>query len=337
MRLNRWPVLQTGHGMSQRPGAIDAAFLVNGGFGSAAGERAERIAAELGSANTVVTYRAASRSGTVSEMRRALAEHRPKVAYAMDLAAAPIDASTPARGAAAMLGRVGYGKSSRIIVRGSHHRTQLVDAGYDRVSVIPDSVDLSFFRPVEVDALRTQLGLDNTLTVGVQGNFTWFPQLGGGIGWDLIEAVGRNQDLNVRAVIVRSGPGIAELRVLAGTYGISDRLHAMGRVPYPDLPSYLSLCDVCLLTQTNDPSSWARTTGKLPRYLAAGRHILASRVGTAADLLPEDMLIGYDDIAKQCADEIRKGFDSNPTRWRAQAEGHGRRYRGAPRRSCDSI
>jgi hypothetical protein len=55
----------------------------------------------------------------------------------------------------------------------------------------------------------------------------------------------------------------------------------------------VSLIDVCLLTQTNDPASWVRTTGKLPAYLAAGRYVLASAVGTAADVLPETMLITY--------------------------------------------
>jgi hypothetical protein len=36
-----------------------------------------------------------------------------------------------------------------------------------------------------------------------------------------------------------------------------------------------------------------RTTGKLVQYMAAGRFILASRVGAAATLLPEPMLVDY--------------------------------------------
>ena len=57
---------------------------------------------------------------------------------------------------------------------------------------------------------------------------------------------------------------------------------------------YLSLIDVCLVTQTNEPSSWVRTTAKLPNYLAAGRYILASAVGTAQAILPDEMLIPYE-------------------------------------------
>ncbi|NOX31127.1 MAG: glycosyltransferase family 4 protein, partial [Actinobacteria bacterium] len=189
--------------------------------------------------------------------------------------------------------RISYGQAERVIVRGQHHKTQLVEAGYGHVSVIPDGVDLSAIKPIDVDDLRARLNLSDVLTVGVQGNFTWYPDLGGGLGWDLIQAIGRRPDLPIHAVLIGDGPGIAELRQLADKLNVADRVHVVGRVPYPELPKYLSLCDVTLLTQTNDPSSWARTTGKLPTYLASGRHVLASRVGTAADLLPERHLIDY--------------------------------------------
>ena len=55
----------------------------------------------------------------------------------------------------------------------------------------------------------------------------------------------------------------------------------------------LTAVDVALSTQTNDTVGRVRTTGKLVQYMAAGRFILASRVGTAAALLPEVMLVDY--------------------------------------------
>ncbi len=53
---------------------------------------------------------------------------------------------------------------------------------------------------------------------------------------------------------------------------------------------------MCLSTQTNDLVGNVRTTGKLPLYLAAGRFILASRVGEAAIILDDDMLVDYDGV-----------------------------------------
>ena len=299
---------------------VMAEFLVNGRRGSAAGERAERIAARLGAGHAVVTYREGTRRRAVTSMITSLRRNRPTVVYAMDLAVAPIcawalssprsplvvdtgdtpvhflnliGASRRAKLAASVLESVGYGRSGRIVVRGRYHADQLLAAGHAHVTVIPDGVDLQTFRAHDVSHLRHRLGLGDVMTVGVQGNFTWYPELGGGIGWDLIEALARRPKLNIHAVFIGEGPGIAQLRVLAQARGVGDRMHVIGRVPYSELPYYLSLCDVTLLTQTDDPSSWARTTGKLPTYLATGRHVVASRVGTAADLLPEHHLVDY--------------------------------------------
>jgi len=300
------------------PREIVAQFLVNGGPGSAAADRAERIAHAV-AGRTVVTYRRGTRVADIFSMVRSVRRLKPRVVYSMDLAVAPtiawllsgrkpfvvdtgdtprffldlINAPLWARWSASLLERVSYGQAERVIVRGQHHKTQLVEAGYGHVRVIPDGVDLAAIKPIDVGDLRARLNLSDTLTVGVQGNFTWYPDLGGGLGWDLIQAIGRRPELPIHAVLVGDGPGIAELRQLADKLNVADRVHVVGRVPYPELPKYLSLCDVTLLTQTNDPSSWARTTGKLPTYLASGRHVLASRVGTAADLLPERHLIDY--------------------------------------------
>jgi hypothetical protein len=51
--------------------------------------------------------------------------------------------------------------------------------------------------------------------------------------------------------------------------------------------------DIALSTQTNNLPGQVRTTGKLPEYMAADRFIIASRVGEAAFLLPELMLLDY--------------------------------------------
>jgi glycosyltransferase involved in cell wall biosynthesis len=295
-------------------------FLVNGRSTSAAAERARRVAAALGEERTILMYRVGGRARDVARFAREAARTRFDSVYAMELAVVPaisaalawrrrpvivdtgdapadflklVSAGKTAVLAAEGLERMGYGVADRIIVRGSHHEKTLRERGYTGITVVPDGVDLDVFRPVDDRALRRRLGLERVFTVGIQGNFTWYPSLGGGLGRELVEAIALRRDRPVHAVLIGEGPGIPELRALARTHGIAERLHVMGKVPYQELPRYLGLCDVCLLTQTNDPSSWVRTTGKLPGYLAAGRYVLASRVGTAADLLPQDMLIDY--------------------------------------------
>lgn len=295
-------------------------FVVNGGPTSAAAARARRIAAELGDDGCVIRYRTGSRVTDVARLLKDTMSRRYDVIYAMELAVVPVIAAAlgssrhkilvdtgdapaaflrlvaagrPKVLAAQCLESVGYRIASHIIVRSAYHREWLVERGFRDVSVVPDGVDVDDFVPVDASALRRQLGLDGAFTVGIQGHFTWYPSLGGGLGSELVKAIALCRDLPLRAVLIGDGVGLPYLRVLASELGVSHRLHVLGQVPYEDLPRYLSLCDVCLLTQTNDESSWVRTTGKLPGYLAAGRYILASRVGTAATLLPEEMLVEY--------------------------------------------
>jgi glycosyltransferase involved in cell wall biosynthesis len=187
-----------------------------------------------------------------------------------------------------------YRRATAVVVRGRHHAAVMRGQGVRRVEVIPDGVDLSIVKPVADTDLRALLGLSDVLTVGIAGHFTWYEALGGGLGWELVHALARLRDLPVHGVLLGDGPGIAHLRLLAAELGVADRLHILGRVPYAQYARYLGLIDICLITQTNDPSSWVRTTGKLPGYLATGRYVLASAVGTVVDVLPDEMLIAYE-------------------------------------------
>ena len=60
-------------------GQLEALFLVNGGPGSAAGERAERIARALPHARSAAVYRRAGRRGATGDMLRALRRSRRRV------------------------------------------------------------------------------------------------------------------------------------------------------------------------------------------------------------------------------------------------------------------
>lgn len=295
-------------------------FLANGPAGSAAAERGRRIAVAT-NARTRVLHRDAGRLRSVWDLARETRSIHPDLVYCVDLAAVPVavgalsgrtaqlvvdtgdypsaflrqvGAGRAKVAAALMMEEVVYRRANAVVVRGRHHAAVMRGHGVRRVEVIPDGVDLSVVRPVSDLALRAHLGLDDVLTVGTAGHFTWYEALGGGLGWELVHALARLRDLPVHGVLIGDGPGIAHLRLLAAGLGVEERLHILGRVPYEQYARYLGLIDVCLLTQTNDPSSWVRTTGKLPGYLAAGRFVLASAVGTAVDVLPDEMLIPYE-------------------------------------------
>lgn len=186
-------------------------------------------------------------------------------------------------------------QADSLVVRGREHQQHLKQLGFTS-HVIQDGVDSAEFQRLDAGKLRQELGLDKTLTVGLVGSSIWSEKLGMCYGWELIELLRQLPDSRVHGVIIGDGTGIPHLKERCRQYGIEDRVHFLGFVPFPKLPLYLNLIDVCLSTQTNDLVGRVRTSGKLPLYLATGRYVLASAVGEATLVLDSEMLVPYDGV-----------------------------------------
>jgi glycosyltransferase involved in cell wall biosynthesis len=156
---------------------------------------------------------------------------------------------------------------------------------------IPDGVDTDLFVPGADGDLRSRLGLpEDALVVGLTGSLRGSSPY----GWDLVEALSLLRDRPVHGLVVGDGDGLENLRRRAAKLAVSDRLVLTGQVPHGDIPRYVSAMDVCLSRQTNDAVGRSRTTAKLPEYLACDRYVLATAVGGAAEILPEEMLLPYE-------------------------------------------
>lgn len=190
--------------------------------------------------------------------------------------------------------RLAQNRSAALVVRGTRHQEHLRQQGHRRVEVIRDGyVEPAAVDPGRVDALRSRLGLEGRFVLGVMGSTVFSPRLGICYGWDLVEALAALPDLPVHGLVIGDGTGLGWLKEKAVRLGVADRVVFTGRIPYPEVPVHLRLMDVALSTQTNNLPGQVRTTGKLPEYMAAGRFILASKVGEAALLLPPEMLLEY--------------------------------------------
>ena len=181
-----------------------------------------------------------------------------------------------------------------ITVRGTKHRRLLASHGYRHVFVIPDGVDPSHSRYIYDPALRSKIvGDRDGVTVGVMGTTHWNRKREMCYGWELVEILHLLKDLPLFGIVIGNGSGLPHLKRRAEQCGVRDRIAFVGRIPYEEVPRYVSLMDIALSTQTNDLVGQVRTTGKLPEYLACGRYVLASRVGEAALVLPDEMLVPY--------------------------------------------
>ena len=286
-------------------------------------DRGRAFAARLGpSWRAAIGYRSPGRVGSVRAFAQWLARESPDGVSVLDMALAGVlagawhsvrrhvpvvvdtgDAITALARSGGMRGPLGLAATAalerfslrtadQLVVRGTYHRELLAARGIES-TFVPDGVDLTAFTPVNGAARRQTLGLGDALVVGLVGSSVWSPALGLTYGWDLVELMGHVRDLPVRGLLVGDGSGIDLLRRRAVELGVADHIVFAGRQPMTALPDLLAACDVCLSTQTNDVPGNVRTTGKLPLYLACGKYILASQVGEAARVLPEEMLVPY--------------------------------------------
>lgn len=302
-------------------------FLINGGPTGPLSTRAEAFAERLkGQYDIHLLYRSEHKISSLLRFAVTLFRLRPSLSYVFDmgysgvLAAAlyklwannrvVIDTGDVIYELAKSLGtrsRIGLWLTQQLeklsliiadhlIVRGTRHQQWLRSQGISRVEVIQDGVDVESFQSAEATALRRQLALDKVLTIGLIGTSVWNEQWDMGYGWELVETLRLLRDEPVKGILIGDGDGIPRLKARCREYGIEENMLFLGHVPYEQLPLYLDLIDVCLSTQTNDLVGQVRTTGKLPLYLAAGRFILATRVGEAARVLDDDMLVDYEGV-----------------------------------------
>jgi glycosyltransferase involved in cell wall biosynthesis len=339
-------------------------FLVNGSAGSIEAVRARGLARGL-SASVHFLFREGNRLGSLWHWHRELGRLRPDLVYVLNTALPGallavwwqrrhglpylLDTGDAIYWMAKLSGinagwrlpllwaleKLAQSHAATIVVRGTRHREYLLTQGFPRVQVVRDGyAEQGSATPESVAALRRQLGLENRFVVGVMGSLVFSPRLNLCYGWDLVQALTRLKDLPVTGLVIGDGNGRAWLEARAREAGVADRIVFCGRIPYAQVPTYLRLMDVALSTQTNNIPGQVRTTGKLPEYMAAERFILASRVGEAAILLPELMLLSY-------SGEVDVGYPSRLADRIRQLHGHPElceirhRLPGVARRECN--
>lgn len=300
------------------------AFVVNGTPESAMGQRAREFARRLPGCDIQCCYRAGWKGLAALRLWRELVAFRPAVCCVFDhgldgvLATAAycrihripwiLDTGDNIVALGIALGRTGasriatqwldtFGERSadHIVVRGRGHHDAYAARGI-AATWIPDGVDVEQFA---AKSLPDEPSATNPLVIGLIGSSQWNGPTVMFYGQELIDVAcdlaSRNDfPFPVRGLMIGDGSGIPVLQQRLRDRGLEHLVTFLGRRNYDDLPSLLASMHVCLSTQTDDDVGAVRTTGKLPLYLAAGRFVLASRVGEAARILPPAMLVPYD-------------------------------------------
>ncbi|HSH94172.1 MAG TPA: glycosyltransferase [Roseimicrobium sp.] len=321
-------------------------ILVNGSKDSIEAVRARGLSSRCAAGSVEILYREPDRNATARTWNESLDRRRPDLIYVINTAQPGLGVALSQRfrnripyildtgdavfemaraSGLAPLWRLpllwagewlGQRMAATVVVRGSRHVEHLKSAGILHVAMISDGCSEAVEpSPQSVEALRLRHGLGDARIVGVLGSLVYSPRLRICYGWDLLNALVRLRDLNVKGLIIGDGPGKDWLTGEAERLGVKDRVVFCGRIPYAEVPAYLRLFDIALSTQTNNLPGQVRTTGKIPEYMAAGRFILASRVGEAERLLPPEMLVDFHgemdpEYPARLAERIRGVFEN---------------------------
>ncbi|MFY7863784.1 TIGR04063 family PEP-CTERM/XrtA system glycosyltransferase [Roseateles sp.] len=165
-------------------------------------------------------------------------------------------------------------------------RSDIVARGIasDKVTVIPNAVDIDAFEPGASpdDALKAELGLTGCTVLGFIGSFYAYE------GLDLLldalpHIVAQRPD--VRVLLVGGGPQDAALKAQAQRLGLADKVVFTGRVPHAQVNRYYDLVDALVYPRHSMRLTELVTPLKPLEAMAQGRLLVASDVGGHKELI----------------------------------------------------
>ena len=158
----------------------------------------------------------------------------------------------------------------------------LAEEGYAKpIEVFPLGVDTEKFYKFSVERLKTQLNLDEKFVIGYVGRLL---EIKGVVC--LVEMM-RYLPEYVHLLIVGSGPEERNLRTTASKYGLENRIHFMGNVPYTQLPHYINCMDVGIVP-SKTTKRWKEQFGRaLVEFMSCEVPVIGSDSGSIPEVLGE--------------------------------------------------
>lgn len=195
--------------------------------------------------------------------------------------------TTPLKRQLARCERAVLWTASKIFVVSDVDRRDLIARGIpaERIILNPNGVSPERFTTGGGAAVRRELGLSSDdVVVGFVGTFgPWHgaPLLAGVFG-RLSQSMP-----SLRALFVGQGPELDQTREEVRNSGSDEAIRFVGRISPPDVPAYLDACDILVAPHVPLPDAieFFGSPTKVFEYMAAGKAIVASRLGQIGEVL----------------------------------------------------
>ena len=171
-------------------------------------------------------------------------------------------------------------RSNRISVVSDNAARDLLNSGAppDRLRTVPNGVDVERFAGVDPVNLSE---LDGAFTVCFSGLF--YPWHGVRFLAEAFAQLHRERP-DARLLLVGEGEEAPAVRAVLARHGALEATHFAGLIPRTEVPRYLAAADVLVSPHAN-VRDFIGSPIKLFEYMAAGRAIVATRVGQIPDML----------------------------------------------------
>ncbi len=166
------------------------------------------------------------------------------------------------------------------ISRALEQRALALGCARERVMFLPGGAPAETVRPLEAASARQACGLAPGAQVAAYLG-TPYPEEAG----RFLAAAARLAPERPGLRLLFIGAPRQWLRRAAEQAGLAERVVFAGKVPDAELARWLACADFFILPMTDNPYHRSRWPNKTGEYLAAGRPILASKVGEARRLL----------------------------------------------------
>ncbi len=179
--------------------------------------------------------------------------------------------------AAEFLESEAFASTSLLVTVSQELKGLLLDAGAppSRVAVVPNGVDSDEFSP-QGEVYRD--GLEEKLVVGFVGSLKPWHGLG-----TLADAFRRlADDSKLHLLVVGDGPEAPVIETLAAD--LPGRVTRVGSVPHAEVPGYVRAMDVAVAPYPPLERFYFSPL-KVLEYMAAGRAVVATRIGQLAELI----------------------------------------------------
>lgn len=174
-----------------------------------------------------------------------------------------------------------YRRADLVVVPARHMSGILEPYGLSNVEVIPNSVDVEAFRPRprSPDLLRRLSVRDGDVVVAHASILEPVKR-----PMDLVEAGARALAVDDRLlyVVMGEGSGRRQMEEACVRFGIAERFRFTGWVDHDDVPDYLNVSDIVVMTSEFEAQSLTKLEAQ-----ACGRLLLSSDVDGARELIDD--------------------------------------------------